>query len=227
MLGQWRDGARRLRRARLARALLLTAAALTVALLFAARTIERAAAPFVSERAQALPHQRVGLLLGCSQRLGDGRPNLFFVKRIAAASALFRARKIDYLLVSGDNSRPNYDEPNDMRRALVQAGVPEASIVLDYAGFRTLDSVVRAKEVFGLTSFTVISQRFHDERAVYLARRHGIEAYGFVAADVGGADGFRVRLRELFSRAFAILDVTILDSRPHFTGPREDAFAER
>lgn len=215
-------------RSRIARGLAVLALALVASLLLATRAIEKAAAPFVSEQAQSLPHEKVGLLLGCAQRLSDGRQNLFFTKRIAAAATLYQSGKIDYVLVSGDNSRPNYDEPSDMRRALVAAGVPGTRIVLDYAGFRTLDSVVRAKEVFGLKRFTVISQRFHDERAVYLARQHGIEAYGFVAADVGGADGLRVRLRELFSRAFAILDVTVLGSRPHFTGPRESsAFTRR
>lgn len=161
------------------------------------------------------------MLLGCSERLSDGRNNLFFQRRIAAAARLFRAGKVDYLLVSGDNSRPGYDEPSDMRRALLAEGVPSSRIVLDYAGFRTLDSVVRAKEVFGLRRFTVISQRFHDLRAVYLARAHGVEAYGYAAADVGGAEGARVRLRELFSRTFALLDVSVFGTRPHFTGPPE------
>ncbi|HVY31645.1 MAG TPA: ElyC/SanA/YdcF family protein [Polyangiaceae bacterium] len=190
----------------------------------AAHFIERRAAPFVTDRIEQLPRMKVGLLLGCSERLSDGRTNLFFRKRIAAAARLFRARKLDYFLVSGDNSHPGYDEPNDMRRALLAEGVPSSRIVLDYAGF--LDSVVRAKEVFGLQRFTVVSQRFHDVRAVYLARAHGVEAYGYAAADVGGTGGVRVRLRELFSRAFALLDVSVLASRPRFSGPRQHTVLE-
>lgn len=211
----------RLVRSRWARGLVLFAVGGCAGLLLATHRIEQRVAGFVSSQAESLPHVRVGLVLGCSERMSDGRPNLFFVRRMAAAAALYQAGKVDYLLVSGDNSRPGYDEPSDMRRALVVAGVPAQHIVLDYAGFRTLDSVLRAKEVFGLTRFTVVSQRFHDVRAVYLAREHGIEAYGFAAADVGGAEGVRVRLRELFSRAFAILDVSVLGSRPRFSGPRE------
>lgn len=210
-----------LARSRGARRLLLLALGGCAVLLTTAHAIDQRVGEHVSDRVRVVPHVQVGLVLGCSERLGDGRSNLFFRRRMAAAAELYRAGKVDYLLVSGDNSRPGYDEPSDMRRALVRAGVPSSRIVLDYAGFRTLDSVLRAKEVFGLTRFTVISQRFHAVRAVFLARQHGIEAYGYAAADVGGADGARVQLRELFSRAFAVLDVSVLSSRPRFSGPRE------
>ena len=208
-------------RSRRAQSLAGVALAATLGIGWADHIVEARAAPYVSSSSGSLPELKVGLLLGCSKQLADGRPNLFFVKRIAAAAQLFKAGKVQYLLVSGDNSRQSYDEPTDMRRALLAAGVPSARIVLDYAGFRTLDSVLRAKDVFGLRRFIVISQRFHDLRAVYLARAHGVEAYGYAAADVGGADGLRVRLREVFSRTFALLDVSVLKSRPHFDGPAE------
>jgi SanA protein len=179
------------------------------------------AAPFVSSNRADLPSTKVALVLGCSRRLADGRQNLFFERRMTAAVALFRAGHVQYLLVSGDNSRPDYDEPSDMRAALVAAGVPAPQIVLDYAGFRTLDSVVRAKQVFGLNELIIVSQRFHNERAVYLARAHGIRAYGYDAPDVGGAEGVRVKLREVVSRLAAVLDVEVLRSSPRFAGPRE------
>jgi SanA protein len=179
------------------------------------------AAPFVSSNRADLPSTKVALVLGCSRLLADGRKNLFFERRMAAAAELFRTGHVQYLLVSGDNSRPDYDEPSDMRAALVAAGVPATQIVLDYAGFRTLDSVVRAKLVFGLHELIVVSQRFHNERAVYLARAHGIRAYGYDAADVGGAEGVRVKLREVASRLAAVLDVEVLRSSPRFAGPRE------
>jgi SanA protein len=180
-------------------------------------------APFVSSHSASLPATKVALVLGCSRLVAGGRQNLFFERRIAAAAELFQAGKVSYLLVSGDNSRSDYDEPSDMRRALVEAGVPESRIVLDYAGFRTLDSVLRARDVFGLRELIVVSQRFHNERAVYLARSHGIRAYGYDAQDVGGAQGLRLRLREIASRAVAVLDVEILHSTPRFTGPPERA----
>jgi SanA protein len=187
----------------------------------AASRIEARSAPFVSSNRADLPSTKVALVLGCSRRLSDGRQNLFFERRMAAAAELFRTGQVQYLLVSGDNSRPDYDEPSDMRAALVAAGVPASRIVLDYAGFRTLDSVVRAKQVFGLNELIVVSQRFHNERAVYLARAHGIRAYGYDAHDVGGVDGTRVKLREVVSRLAAVLDVEVLRSSPRFPGPRE------
>jgi SanA protein len=221
-----RERLRRFGKSRAVRVIVLLVLSVAAGALWASRIIVAQASPFVSDQLARLPHAKVGLLLGCSERLNDGRPNLFFQRRIAAAVELFRAGKIDYLLVSGDNSRADYDEPGDMRRALVAAGVPSSRIVRDSAGFRTLDSVVRAKEVFGLRRFTIISQRFHDLRAVYLARRRGIEAYGFAAADVGGAEGLRVSARELVSRLFALLDVS-LRTRPRYSGPVENPpFAE-
>jgi SanA protein len=187
----------------------------------AAARIGPSAAPFSSSDVAALPAVQVGLVLGCSPRTADGRANLYFQRRIAAAAALFRAGKVQYLLVSGDNSRPDYDEPSAMLGALVALGVPAERIVPDYAGFRTLDSVLRAHSVFGLSELIVVSQRFHNERAIYLARARGIRAYGYDAADVGGAAGLRTQLREVFSRLAAVLDVELLHTAPRFPGPRE------
>lgn len=183
--------------------------------------IEARVAPFVSSSRADLPSTKVALGLGCSRQLADGRKNLFFERRMAAAAELYRAGKVQYLLVSGDNSRSDYDEPSEMRAALVAAGVPASQVVRDYAGFRTLDSVVRAKQVFGLDELIVVSQRFHNERAVYLARAHGIRAFGYDARDVGGVEGLRVKLREIVSRLAAVLDVEVLRSSPRFGGPRE------
>lgn len=190
-------------------------------LAFEASRIEALAAPFVSSDLHRVPQARVGLVLGCSEFVADGRHNLFFDRRMAAAAALFHANKVSYLLVSGDNSRPNYDEPSAMRRALERAGVPSSRIVLDYAGFRTLDSVVRAKDVFGVKEVVFVSQHFHNLRAVYLARAHGMVAYGYDAKDVGGVGGLWPKLREVASRAFAVLDVQVLGTTPRYGGPRE------
>jgi SanA protein len=180
--------------------------------------MERTAGARVFDDAAAVPANRVGLLLGCSPRLADGRRNLYFDLRIRAAAELYRAGKVRYVLASGDNGTKGYDEPGEMKAALVAAGVPEDRIALDYAGFRTLDSVVRAKKVFGEERFTVISQRFHNERAVYLARENGIDAVGFNARDVGGAAGRFTRLREIGARVKAVLDVHVLRTRPRFLG---------
>lgn len=190
-------------------------------LVLATRHVSAGAAPFVQSRVTDLPKVHVGLVLGCSQRTRDGRRNLFFKRRIEAAVELFRADRVQYLLLSGDNSRTDYDEPSDMRRALIEAGIPPSRLLLDRAGFRTLDSVVRAKEVFGLRQVIVVSQHFHNERAVYLARARGLDAFGFDARDVSGREGLWMEVREAFSRLCAILDVRVLHTRPRFLGPRE------
>ena len=122
------------------------------------------------------------------------------------------------ILVSGDNSRRDYDEPTDMKEALVEAGLPEDRIHCDYAGFRTLDSVVRAKDVFLLDRFVVVSQEFHVERALYIAKELGIEAYGYPARDVGGKAGMKTKAREDLARVKAVLDMKLLNTQPKFRG---------
>jgi SanA protein len=165
-----------------------------------------------------VPGNRVGLVLGCSQASSRGGENPFFRSRIEAAWKLFEAGKIEYVLVSGDNHRAGYDEPTDMKQALVALGVPPERIVCDYAGFTTLDSVVRCKEVFQQSAITVISQKFHNERAIYIARAHGIDAVGFNAEGVGLKQGFKTYVREAASRVKAVLDVRAIGRKPKFLG---------
>ena len=181
--------------------------------------VARIAAPYLYSSLKDVPKNDVALVLGTSKRAASGAPNLFFEARMDAAAALYEAGKVEYLLVSGDNSEEAYNEPGDMRDALVARGVPRERIYLDYAGFRTLDSVVRAREVFGQNRFTVVSQAFHNERAVFIARHFGIEAVGFNAADVGGAVGAQVNAREVLARVQVVLDLYVLKTQPKFYGP--------
>lgn len=162
---------------------------------------------------------RVGILLGASPWLADGRPNLYCRYRIDAAEALFKAGKVQYLIVSGDNGRRDYDEPTWIRDELIRRGVPPARIYRDYAGFRTLDTVLRARDVFGLEESLFISQPFHNERALFLARRHGLAAYAFNARDVDARNGLRTRLREKLARMKAVLDVFVFHTGAKFAGP--------
>jgi SanA protein len=189
------------------------------AISYAARRIEQSSASAIKPEVSGLPHNRVGLVLGCSPVLSSGAPNWYFENRIAAAAAVFRAQKVDYLLLSGDNHVSTYDEPTAMKEALLPLGVPEERIVLDYAGFSTLDSIVRAKKVFGLSQFCVITQREHALRALYIAKANGIKAVGFPARDVPTLSGLRTRLRESLARVRTLLDVHVLGRRPHFLGP--------
>jgi vancomycin permeability regulator SanA len=166
-----------------------------------------------------LPHRRVALVLGCAPTLGGRWANPFFVRRMEAAAAVYKAGKADYLLVSGDNHTIDYDEPTAMKEALTQLGVPEQRIVLDYAGFSTSDSVLRANQVFGLTDFCVVSQRDHAMRAIYIARHHQLDAIAFAAEDIPARYGWRTSMREAFARVRTLLDVNVFGRKPHFAGP--------
>jgi SanA protein len=154
-----------------------------------------------------VPHKKVGLLLGTAKNLRHGWENLYYKYRIEAAVALFKAGKIDYILVSGDNGQKNYDETSAMQADLIAMGVPKEKIFMDYAGFRTLDSILRCKEVFGESSITIISQPFHNQRAVFIANHKDIAAVGFNARDVNINAGFKTQLREKFARVKMLLDL--------------------
>lgn len=181
------------------------------------REIRESASALVFDQVEELPHNVVGLVLGTAEKGRNGRPNAYFTHRMEAAAALYHAGKVDHLLLSGDNSRKGYNEPADMRRALIRAGVDSLDITLDYAGFRTFDSMVRAQAVFGQRQFTIISQRFHNERAIYIAREAGIDAVGFNAADVPGRYGWRTALREKAARVKVFVDMA-LGIDPKFLG---------
>lgn len=171
------------------------------------------------DRLEAVPKNKVGLVLGTSKKLVDGRPNLYYSYRIDATIGLFKAGKIEFVLVSGDNATQYYNEPTTIKKDLVAGGIPKEKIFLDYAGFRTLDSMVRAREVFGLERVTVISQKFHNERAIYLAERKGLTAVGFNATDVTGNSGLKVHLREYFARVKVFIDL-VFNTQPKFYGER-------
>lgn len=164
-----------------------------------------------------VPQYRVGLLLGTSKFYKTGGLNLYFKYRIDAAEALYKSGKISYILVSGDNGTMAYNEPETIKRELLKRGIPKEAIVLDYAGFRTLDSIIRAKEIFGLTEFIVISQPFHNERAIYLAQHHGLKVVGFNAKDVEGSGGIKIKFREYFARTKAFLDI-LFNVEPKYYG---------
>ena len=165
-----------------------------------------------------VPAHRVGLLLGTAPYLSHGGRNPFFLHRIEAAVALFNAGKVEFILASGDNQHESYNEPIAMKNELVRRGVPAERIVLDYAGFRTLDSIVRTREVFGQERFVVISQRFHIERALYIAEHAGMQAVGFRARDVDGPAMMRVQVREYLARVRALADVHLFRAAPRFLG---------
>jgi len=173
---------------------------------------------YTFSKASEIKKNRVGLVLGTSKYYKGGGLNLYFKNRIDATVELFNAKKIDFILVSGDNSTMSYNEPMNFKKELLKRGIPEEVIFLDYAGFRTLDSVVRAKEIFGQVEITIISQQFHNERAIYIAQKHGMKAVGF-NADSKGAYGLRMQVREYFARTKAFLDIQF-GVEPKFLGEK-------
>jgi SanA protein len=183
---------------------------------------ERAANGRVFRSVDAVPARGIGLVLGTSKETRHGKANLHFNQRIEAAAALYRAGKVRHLLVSGDNHIASYDEPTDMRNALVAAGVPANAITCDYAGFRTLDSVIRAKEIFGLSQCTIISEEFHCPRALWIAQRHELDAVAFAAPDVSLKGwSLRAEVREQFARGWCAVDLDVLHRGPKFLGQKE------
>jgi len=186
-------------------------------LAFAEWRVARAATGRMFASTDAVPPAEVALVLGTGKTF-HGRANFFYEARLDAAAALFRAGKVRGVIVSGDNSRRDYSEPDDMKADLVARGVPAAYVTCDYAGFRTLDSVQRVRRVFGQTSVIIVSQRFHLERALYLAGADGLGATGFVAAEAPLRWWLRARSREVLARGAAVLDVA-LGRGPKFLGP--------
>lgn len=179
--------------------------------------VEHFAAGRVCSDVEDVPAREYGLLPGTSRLVHGKHLNTYFFNRIHAAAELYRAGKIRKIIVSGDNSRTDYNETGDMAQELIAEGVATEDVLSDFAGFRTLDSVVRARNLFGATEITVISQQFHCERAIYLAAQHGIDAVGFEADEVA-PQAIRIKLavREAFARVLAILDAELLNTKPHF-----------
>ncbi|MFN3917819.1 MAG: vancomycin high temperature exclusion protein [Flavobacteriales bacterium] len=167
------------------------------------------------------PSNDVALLLGTAEKTRRGYINPYFSTRMKAAAGLYHTGKVKHILVSGDNKTRNYNEPIAMQKHLIKLGVPKSAITLDYAGFRTFDSMVRAKEVFGQSKFTIVSQQFHNERALFICNALGIEAIAYNASAVTASRSM-MYIRELFARSKAVLDVYVLQTKPKFLGKREE-----
>lgn len=168
----------------------------------------------------------VGVVLGTSPYTRYGNRNLLFAHRMKAAAELYAAGHVRHLLVSGANPDRTYNEPRKMYQALRQLGVPDSALTLDFAGFRTLDSVVRAQKVFGLDRFVIISQRYHDYRALFIARHHGVDAIAYVRPEEDRRQPLRTVAREYLARFKAVLDLFLIATRPRFLGPQRPIVVE-
>jgi SanA protein len=170
----------------------------------------------VYSNVERLPDHRIGLVLGTSYR------SAFLRNRIEMAALLYSMGKIDHFILSGDNRTRYYNEPLEMKKALLKKGVPASAITLDYAGLRTLDSVVRSKKIFGQNKITIITQPFHSYRALFISRYYDMDAVAMVAEDPGLDQAFKVRLREYLARTKAVLDLYIFKTDPRFLGEKEE-----
>ena len=162
---------------------------------------------YIIDDINKVPFNNTGLLLGTNKELSDGRPNMYFFNRIQAATELYRAGKIQHIIVSGACHGDSYNEPDDMKAELIRNNVPADIIYPDYRGSRTLDSVIRSREIFGQNSITVISQQFHNERAIFIARNKGIDAIAFNAKDLPFHIGFITNCREIIARIRLFFDI--------------------
>ncbi|MFC9622572.1 vancomycin high temperature exclusion protein [Streptomyces sp. NPDC056930] len=169
------------------------------------------------------PAQQVAMVFGAG--LWEGKPSPYLANRLNAAAELYRDGKVKVVLVTGDNSRKEYDEPDAMRTYLRAHGVPDERIVSDFAGFDTWDSCVRAKKIFGVDRAVLVSQGFHIRRAIALCRTAGIDAYGVGVDAVHDATWYYGGTREMFAAGKAALDA-VFRPDPHFLGPKEPGVEE-
>ena len=173
-----------------------------------------------------VPYKKVGLVLGTSSKFEDGRPNIFFNQRIATAIKLYKSGKISFLIVSGDNSTKYYNEPLMMKNALIKGGVPESKITMDFAGLRTLDSIIRSNEIFGQDNITVITQDFHSYRALFIADYYNIDMIAMVPVKLSMRTSLKVKFREFLARPLAVLDLYLLNKKPKHLGKKESLEGE-
>lgn len=197
---------------------MLIGAAVAAGFAVCAHIVQQAGKGRVYDLADDVPVREWGLVLGTSKYRRGGGPNPYFDYRIEAASKLFHLGKVKRLLLSGDNHINSYNEPEDMRAALIADGVPAGVITLDYAGLRTLDSIDRAEKVFGLKRFTIISQRDHDDRALLIAQHDGIDAIAYAADDVGFQYAMMSHVHEWFAEVKVVLDLYVLHTQPKYLG---------
>lgn len=186
---------------------------------FTDKIIENKANSSLYDNLEEIPFNQVGVVLGTSKYLSSGGLNPYFTNRINAAVELYKAKKIKLIIVSGDNATNKYNEPRIMKKELVKKGIPSKYIFFDFAGFRTLDSVIRANKVFGQESFTIISQKFQNERALFIAKHFD---YSVVAYNAKGEMTFSLLIREYLARLKCVIDIFVLKKEPKFLGEPEN-----
>lgn len=173
-----------------------------------------------TDQLSEVPTSDVALVLGTSAKIGT-KDNRYFTYRMDAAEELYKAGKVKSFLLSGANPSIYYNEPEDMKAALIERGIPADIIELDQAGLRTLDSVIRAKEIFQAERVLIVSQAFHNHRALFIADHIDLPATAYEAGDVE-ADAKRIQGREVLARVRVFLDLFVTKTRPKHMGKKEE-----
>ena len=204
---------------RVVKGLLITVVTCVLLILIANLWVVNSTSDKVFSNSGSIPAHEVAVVLGTSARVGRGQPNPFFEYRIKTAAELYHSGKVKYFIVSGDNRTRYYNEPEEMKNALVKSGVPDSVITLDYAGLRTLDTIVRCKEIFGQDTITIITQSFHCNRALFISKYYDMNAVAVMTDDV--KFGQWIYVREYLARARAVLDLYVFKTSPRHLGEKE------
>lgn len=173
---------------------------------------------FIYEDKNALPEAYTVIVLGASVK-SDGELSVVLRDRVESALLLYENNKVKRFLLSGDNGSLYYNEPSAMKKYLLERGVPEEDIFMDFAGFDTYDSVFRANYIFDVDKAIVVSQRFHLPRAIYLARSMGLDFYGFIGDRRKYEAETRNNFRELIANVKALGEL-LINKDPHFKGEK-------
>jgi SanA protein len=206
---------------RIRRVLLIAAGCILILLVITNLWVIRSTSDKVYAGTDSLPANNVAVILGTSHKLRSGKPNPFFEYRIQTAVALYQAGKVKHFIVSGDNRTVYYNEPIEMQKALVRGGVPDSVITLDYAGLRTLDTIVRCKEIFGQDTITIITQPFHCYRALFISNYYDMNAVAIMTEEPNSNLSKWAYAREYLARAMAVLDLYVFKTSPRHLGDKE------
>ncbi|GHA95762.1 vancomycin high temperature exclusion protein [Modicisalibacter luteus] len=163
----------------------------------------------------------VGIVFGTSYWARGGGRNPLYSARLGAASQLLRTQRVQHLLLSGDNRTRFYNEPVTMWRDLRASNVRDIDMTLDYAGFSTFDTLIRAREIFGVSRTLLITQDWHLPRALFIADALGIEAMGCAAPTPAVSGVWQLHVREWLARVATLGDLYLWGRKPYFLGPRE------
>jgi SanA protein len=177
--------------------------------------IQKAAKDLIYSKIENVPYRKIAVLLGTEKKFTNGKTNRFYINRIDATVNLYKAKKIDVIIVS----RNQGNVIDDVKADLTKRGIPEEKIILDYDGLRTYDSMYRMYKVYGQKEFIVIAQRKQNERAIYIAKRNGLNAIAFNAGEYSGYNAFRLNMLEKMERTRLFFEF-LVNKKPRYSGEK-------